>query len=50
MILSTSISSDAFNIHYYFFQIVKDRQPISTYRSDWLNRQWQRLVAANPSH
>lgn len=27
LISSTSISSDASNIHYYFFQIVKDRQP-----------------------
>jgi hypothetical protein len=28
-ISSTPISSDASDIHYYFFQIVKDRQPIS---------------------
>ena len=37
---------DASNIHYYFFQIVKDRQPTHYFsRSDWLNRQCKILVA-----
>ncbi len=28
---------------YYFFLIVKERQPILAYRSDWLNRQCEML-------
>jgi hypothetical protein len=49
LISSTSISSDASNIHYCFFQIVKDRQPIQpSYRPDWLNRQWQSLTRDSP--
>ncbi len=36
---------DASNIHYYFFQIVKDRQPTRDFsRSDWLNRQCKILA------
>ena len=37
---------DASNIHYYFFQIVKDRQPTRYFsRSDWLIRQCKILKA-----
>ena len=44
-IASTSISPDASAIQITcFFLIVKERQPILPYRSDWLNRQCQTLV------